>query len=333
MGLFSNGVINSDIFSPINVAPDGHAFGSATSILIGERKEATLNQKGRVRADVIERPAFDLLDTEIDVDLFENDWQTFYDWVLMSKQGLSSWQFGLSDGTYANYVKNLGTISAPNGTWMLGTLPTYEVGDTERSIKIKAQGGGYRRLWRYMNNNTTAATGGSGGSTISGFVKSEYDMTRVAPPGIIEVLNSSGDSVPFLTTGAKLTLEPRATPSPLTPGHQPILLGFSVKIEIMSNSFDLGEFNDALETYVNEDQDWTIHLAPCENDITNNYGDPMIVLHNSVFPNPNNALKEHGGFIGGFQLNGYIPLDTPAWAGNNFNMDIATNTLTLNRVL
>ena len=331
--MFSAGIINSDIFSPINVAPDGFPFGSATSIVIGDRKEATVVQKGRVRTDVIQRPETDMLDTDINVELYENDFQTYYDWILMSKTGLSSWQCGLPDGTYANWVKNTGTIGTPVGTWMLGTIPTYEVGDVERSIKIKATGGGFRREWRYQNNNTGALSGGVSGATISGFVKSVYDKTRVGAPGIIDITNSSGDSVPFLTTGTKVSLTGRATPSPTSPRHQPILIGLNVKVEVMTNVSDLGQFQDALETYINEDQDWTLHLAPCENDITNSYPDPMIKLHNSVFPNPNSNYKEYGGFVGGFELAGYIPLDSPAWAGNNFNMNIASNLLTLNRVL
>lgn len=333
MGMFSSGVINSDILTNVNIAPDGFAFGSATSIQVGERKEISISQKGRVRTDSIQRTPFDMLDTEIDFESYQNDFQTYYDYIIAAKQGLVNLQGTLPDQTVINYVKNTGSISAPAGTWLLGMLPGYVVGDVERSITVKLQGGGYRREWSYQNQNTAAATGGSGGAPFTGFAKAIYDMTRVAPPGIVAITNSSGDTIPLSTTATKLSLEPRAAPSPTSPRHQPILFGIDIKISVAANVFDLGEVNDALETYVNEDQDWTFHLAPCEHDISASLGDPFIVLHNSVFPNPSNMLKEHGGFLSGFELNGYIPLDTPAWAGNYFNMDIATNTLTLNRVI
>lgn len=334
MSALKNGYFNSPIFGLIGVAPDGHAFGSSPySITIGERKMANVIQKGRVRADWIKRPFFDMLDTDIEVEIYENDWQTYLDWIYMSKTGLSNWQFTLPDGTFANYVKNIGSIGDPNGSWLMGTLPTYEVGDVERSIKIKAQGGGYRREWRWQNENGAIAyPGGVSGGAISGFAKLTYDITRVGAPGIVAITNSSGDSVPFLTTGTKVTLEPNATPSPTSPRHQPIINGINIKVEVETQDDDLAQTRDALESYVNDDQDWTIHLAPCENDITNALPDPTIVFHNSVFPNPDLEGKETSAFTTKFTLDGFCPLDSPAWAGNNFVFDLVANSLTCNRI-
>lgn len=335
MSAISAGYINAPIWGEILVSPDGFAFADAVySMIIGERKAANLMQKWRGRPDYIKRGFMDMMDTEIDLELYENDLQCFYDWVLMSKTGLSNWQFIGPDGKYWNYVKNTGNnIGVPVGTWLLGTLPTYEVGDVERSIKVKAQGGGYRREYRLLNQSGAIAyPGGVSGSAISGFVHQHYDITRVGAPGIVSVTNSSGDSIPFITTGSKITLEPVATPSPTSPRHQPILIAYNIKAEIETNYSDLGQTADAIETYLNEDQDWTFDLAPTEADITAGRGNMKIICHNSIFPEPDQEMKESASFTTKLVLSGMVPLDSPAWAGSNMAFNISSNTLTLNRV-
>lgn len=334
MSLISSGYINAPIWGEIAVSPDGHPFNDATySMIIGERKSANIMQKWRGRPDHIKRGVMDMMDTEIDVELFENDLQTFYDWVLMSKTGLSNWRFIGPDGKYWNYVKNeSGSIGSPDGTWLLGTLPSLEIGDVERSIKIKAQGGGYRREWRLLNQSGAIAyPGGTSGGAISGFEHLSYNMARVGAPGIVKVTNGT-DDIPFITTGSKFTLEPVATASPTSPRHQPILIAYNIKAEIETQFSDLGETADAIESYLNSDQDWQFEFAPTENDITNGRDNLKIICSNSTFIEPNQDMKETTSFTTKLVMNGYVPLDSPAWAGSNINVNIATNTMTLNRV-
>jgi hypothetical protein len=230
-------------------------------------------------------------------------------------------------------VKNAGgNIGTPDGTWLLGTLPSFEIGDVERSIKIKAQGGGFRREWRLLNQSGGVAyPGGSSGSAISGFAHTAYDMDRVGAPGIVKVSNGS-DEIPFITTGSKFTLEPVATASPTSPRHQPILIAFNIKVEIETQYSDLAETADAIESYLNSDQDWTLEFPPTEGDITAGRGNMKVVLSNSTFIQPDQEMKETASFTTKLTMNGYVPLDSPAWAGNNIDVDIATNTMTLNRV-
>jgi hypothetical protein len=253
--------------------------------------------------------------------------------MLMSKMGLSSWQFIGPDGKYWNYVDNVGNnIGTPVGTWMLGTLPTFECGDVERSIKIKAQGGGFRREWRLLNQSGGIAyPGGVSGSAISGFAHTAYDMDRVGAPGIVAVSNGT-DSIPFLTTGTKITLEPVATASPTSPRHQPILIAFNIKAEIETQYSDLAETQDAIESYVNSDQDWIFEMPPTEGDIAAGRGNMKIVASNSTFIQPEFDGKETTSFTTKLVMNGYVPLDSPAWAGNNIDVNLTTNTMTLNRV-
>lgn len=334
MSLIQSGYINAPIWGEINVAPDGYPFNDATySMIIGERKAANLMQKWRGRPDHIKRGVMDMMDTEIDVELYENDLQTFYNWMLMSKTGLSSWQFIGPDGKYWNYVKNVGdNIGTPVGTWMMGTLPSFEIGDVERSIKIKAQGGGFRREWRLLNQSGAIAYGGGvSGAAVSGFVHTAYDMDRVGAPGIVAV-SSGSDTVPFLTTGSKFTLEPVATASPTSPRHQPILIGFNIKVELETQYSDLAETNDALETYANEDKTWRLEFPPTEGDITAGRGNMKVDLVNSTFVEATDEMKETASFTTKIMMNGFVPLDSPAWAGSNIDVDIATNTMTLNRV-
>jgi hypothetical protein len=334
MSLISAGYLNAPIHGEINVSPDGYPFNDATySMIIGERKAANLIQKWRGRPDHIKRGVMDMMDTEVDVELYENDLQTWYNWMLMSKAGLSNWQFIGPDGKYWNYVKNVSnSIGSPDGTWLLGTLPSFEIGDVERSIKIKAQGGGFRREWRLLNQSGGIAYGGgSSGSAISGFAHTHYEMDRVGAPGIVKVSNGT-DSIPFITTGSKFSLESVATASPTSPRHQPLLIALAVKAEIETQFSDLAETADAIESYLNSDQDWTFEFPPTEGDITAGRGNMKIVLSDCTFIEPDQELKETASFTTKLVMNGYVPLDSPAWAGNNINVNIGTNTMTLHRV-
>lgn len=335
MSLLNNGYVNAPIWSQINISPRFHPFADAVySMIIGERKAANITQKARSRKDWINRSAFDMMDTEIDIELYENDLQTFYNWLLLAIDGPCNAQFIGPDQKFWNYVENVGNnIGTPVGSWLLGCLPSYEVGDVERSIKLKLQGGGYRREWRLINQSGNIAyPGGISGADITGFVHRGYDITRVGAPGVVSITNSAGDNLPFLTTATKVTLEPHATPSPSSPRHQPILNGLNIKIESEIQTSDLAETQDALESYVNEDQNWTFDLAPNEDDIANSRGNMKIVCHNSVFPIPENDMKETGAFTTKIGFEGFVPIDQPGWAGNNIHVDIATNTITLNRV-
>jgi hypothetical protein len=334
MSLINSGYINAPIWGEILVSPSGFPFNDATySMIIGERKMANIIQKGRNRKDHIKRPVFDMMDTEVDVELYENDLQTFYNWMLMSKMGLSNWQFIGPDGKYWNYVENVGNnIGAPVGTWLLGTLPSFEIGDVERSIKIKAQGGGYRREWRLLNQSGSIAyPGGVSGSAISGFAHTHYDMGAVGAPGLVAV-TCGGENIPFMTTGSKFSLEAQSFPSPTSPRHQPLLVGFNVKVEIETQFSDLAQTQDALESYVNSDKVWQLDFAPTENDIVAARGNLKVVLHDCTFIDPGEDMKETASFTTKINMEGFVPLDSPAWAGNNILVNIATNTITLNRV-
>ncbi len=334
MSLIQSGYINAPIWGEILVSPSGFPFNDAVySMIIGERKMANIVQKGRKRDDHIKRGVYDMADTEIEVELFENDLQTYYNWMLMSKMGLSNWQFIGPDGKYWNYVENVGNdIGTPVGTWLLGTLPTFEIGDVERSIKIKAQGGGYRREWRLVNQSGNIAyPGGVSGSAISGFAHTSYNMGAVGAPGLVAV-TCGGDSIPFMTTGSKFTLEAQSFPSPTSPRHQPLLVGFNVKVEIETQFSDLAETADAIESYVNSDQTWQLDFAPTEDDIVAARGNLKVVLDKCTFIEPDQEMKETSAFTTKIMMNGFVPMDSPAWAGNNIDVDIATNTITLNRV-
>ncbi len=338
MPTIAAGYYNAPIFSEIDVAPgtpNQHAFADATySMIIGERKSANLIVKPRFRTDWLERTFLDMMDAEVDVELYENDLIRLYNWVLMGKQGLSQWRFKTADGKFWNFVPNTGTpLGTPVGTWELGVAPIFEVGDTERSIKIKATGGGYRQEYKNL-----AAIGGSGnagstgGNAITGFVHTAYDNTAIAPPGIISMA-VGGDSVPFIEKGSKITLDFGQKAYSTSPRHQPLPNFVGVKVEINTYNSDLANTQVALEALINSDTTFTLTLPPTPGDITAGRANPTIVLASSTFLNAEPNLVESGEAMTKIMLTGGAPLDSPAWnATNVVFVTGAGNSLTINRI-
>ena len=85
---------------------------------------------------------------------------------------------------------------------------------------------------------------------------------------------------------------------------------------------------------MNEDKDWTFEFAPTENDIAANRENMKIICAKSTFIEDEQDNKETASFTTKLIMNGYVPLDSPAWAGNNIDVDLSgtNNRMTLNRV-
>lgn len=334
MSLLSSGYVNSPIFAEIDIAPEGHPFSDVTySMIAGERKNVNLIIKPRKRTDWIKRGVVDMMDVEIDGEIYQVSLQELLNWLLMSKQGLSQWRFKLPDGTWANFVDNTGNnLSVPIGSTMLGTTFDYIISDKERSIKFKAMGGMYRSEYKWMNRNgATPQGGGSGGTALSGFAHTHYNTGAIGAPGIVSAVVGS-DHFIKIADGSTMTLAFTPLGKKVQPRDQPILMMCEPKLSLEVLTSDLANTQDALEELFNTDTTWTIGLAPTPDDVTAGRPNQTIVLASNVFMDASPTFTETSDFSTKVEIAGATPIDSPAWAASNIVVDLTGNSITLNRI-
>lgn len=335
---FPGGAVPADIVLPIWEEIDFAAFGyTFADVLYGGsfpiRKAAKLSLKHRGRKDVIEQDWNDMYDAMLDAELYGNSTRVLMTMYLMWRYGPNNIRVKTENGKWFNFVDNGTNGNGPitmgdaTGSVLLSNSFTFEVGDVERSIKSKWEGGMFRaeRYWLDQNSGS-GATGGVSGATISGFSHIVYDPKDYAPPGILGVSINDGSStldLGFLESGSKLTLDFHEQ-GKTSPRHQAIPGWVDIKAEVVmwQSAFDELKYIFSKE---NTDVTTTFTLAPA-GDKTNGgeTANFQVICVNSVKPVEDYEGDEQKNLLK-VAFNGRVR------GASNVLFNLAANTLTLNR--
>lgn len=329
---FPGGAVPADIVLPIweeiDYAANGHTFADGTyggSFPI--RKAAKLSLKHRSRKDVNQQNWNDMYDAMLDAELYGNSTKVLQAMYLLWRFGPNNIRVKTEQGTFFNFVDNPLTttslvLGSAVGSVLLSNMFTFEVGDAERSIKSKWDGGMYRAERKWLDDNSgSGATGGVSGASISGLQHIHYDPADLAPPGIVGVSIDSGGGaldIGLLETGSKLTLDFKEQGQTQT-RHQKIPGWVDIKGEIVmwQSAFDELKYIFSNE---NVDVTTTFTLPPAEGE-TKNF---QIICVNSVMPVEDYEGDETKNLL-------KVPFEGRVRGASNITFDLTANTLTLTR--
>jgi len=322
------------IWERVNFAPFGKLFAD---VLYGcsspIRKAAKLSVKHRSRKDVNTQNWNDMYDALLDAEWYGNSTKVLLTMYLLWRNGPNNVQVEDEEGNWWNFVDNGTngngplTIGDSTGSVLLSHMFTFEVGDVERSIKSKFEGGMYRaeRFW-LDDNSASDAAGGVSGADISGFQHIVYDPNDFAPPGIVNITIDNGTDVydlGFLEGGSKITLDFHEM-GKTSPRHQSIPGYIDIKAEV---SMWQSSFDELKAIFANENRDVTVTftLAPAgdaqSGGETANF---KIICVNSCMP-----VEDYEGDEAKNMLK--VPFEGRVRGASNVVFDLTANTLTLTR--
>lgn len=328
-----SGYTRTPIFDDIELSAQNYSFYDTYSMVIGERKDANITIKPRKRLDWRKRGRVDMMDAELDIIDYQVGLQQIYNYLLLFANGPVNARFRTgSDQKWANFVENIGNnLGSPVGTGLLGGTFDYICSDTERSINSKLMGGMFLdNEYRYFTQQDGAGlSGGTGGSIISGFVHTHYNVNDVGAPGILSIAVGT-DNFINIADGSSFGLSFTPLAKKVEPWNRPQLAYCELKTSIIINNDDLANTQQALAALFNTDTTFTIQLPPTRADILASKGNQTFVLSSSCFIDAEIDEKETSEFTTKVEFTGFVPIDHPAWAGTNIAVNIATNTMTFN---
>lgn len=302
----------------IGYAVAGFPFNHATQGgVLGIRKNGKLSLPTIARRDAIGRDQFDAKNAMIEVELWQDNFQSLYNVYLLSK-GNHQLQFQLANGDWYNFVDNSsGGVTSPNGSALVGMTASFEATSKELAIKCNWATKMHPKEYDWLLANAgSAASGGVSGAANSGMTSMLYNQAEYGVPGFLDIL-FNGDSVGVIGEGTKLTLNFKEMVK--TVRDQPVsrLVEVIAEVEMLQGSIGALQAVTALRN-----SDFTTKFK-LWNGITMDFVNSLSVVDAPEFDDTKTMNK--------LTLAGVIPYD-PYNVQNNIIWNVGTQTVTFNRI-
>lgn len=219
-------------FKSVKLATPGfpivNGVGSFECIEVGLTEQRELTFEPVTNNDGTDRPHVEGYGIKSKIPLMQTSVDVFRNVYLL---GRTTAQAVFKSGAdYINFVENTGTPLVPEGSSLLGVLPTVMFDSKKRIITLDLDGyiSRYEYEWIFDADNLAAEAEGGTGGTSSGLTEGEYDRTKQLPGNVFKII-ADGDEIGYFNDDFKMELKGGCS-APISPGISALDF-FDVSIE------------------------------------------------------------------------------------------------------